>query len=96
MVGGGSIVKFAPNGTSSSPFASGLYLPAGLAVDSFDNLYVADLGSGLLAPDPLLSDEPDVAADGAWFLVAPRFDKGVAPSGAEKFAQTVELFTDRS
>ncbi len=46
MVGGGSIVKFAPNGTSSSPFASGLFLPAGLAVDSFDNLYVADLGSG--------------------------------------------------
>jgi hypothetical protein len=45
MIGGGSIVKFAPNGTSS-PFASGLFLPAGLAVDSANNVYVADLGSG--------------------------------------------------
>ena len=45
MAGSGSIVKFAPNGTMS-PFASGLYLPAGLAVDSAGNVYVADLGSG--------------------------------------------------
>jgi sugar lactone lactonase YvrE len=45
MPGGGSIVKFAPNGTPS-PFASALFLPAGLAVDGLNNLYVADLGSG--------------------------------------------------
>ena len=45
MAGGGSIVKFAPNGTPS-PFASALFLPAGLAVDGLNNLYVADLGSG--------------------------------------------------
>src|SRR6476661_27517 len=43
--GSGSIVKFAPNGTMS-PFAAGLFLPAGLAVDSANNVYVADLGSG--------------------------------------------------
>ena len=29
-----------------SPFASGLYLPAGLAVDGLNNLFVADFGSG--------------------------------------------------
>ena len=45
MPGGGSIVKFAPNGTMT-PFASGLSKPAGMAVDSSNNLYVADLGSG--------------------------------------------------
>src|ERR1043166_3180007 len=43
--GSGSIVKFAPNGTMS-PFASGLFQPAGMAVDGANNVYVADLGSG--------------------------------------------------
>jgi len=43
--GNGSIVKFAPNGTMS-PFAAGLFQPAGMAVDSANNVYVADLGSG--------------------------------------------------
>ncbi len=45
MAGSGSVVKFAPNGTMS-PFALGLFLPSGLAVDSSNNVYVADLGSG--------------------------------------------------
>ena len=43
--GSGSIVKFAPNGTMT-PFALGLFQPAGMAVDSANNVYVADLGSG--------------------------------------------------
>ena len=43
--GNGSIVKFAPNGTMS-PFAAGLFQPGGMALDSANNLYVADLGSG--------------------------------------------------
>ena len=48
--GGGSIVKFAPNGSRlSTLFAAqpgGLWLPQGLAFDGLGNLYEADLGSG--------------------------------------------------
>ncbi|HTL16953.1 MAG TPA: NHL repeat-containing protein [Patescibacteria group bacterium] len=45
LAGGGYIAKFAPNGTRTL-FASGLFLPAGFALDSGGNIYVADLGSG--------------------------------------------------
>src|SRR5258705_39790 len=43
----GTIFKFTPAGTPSI-FASGLFVPKGLAFDSLGNLFEADFGSGTI------------------------------------------------
>jgi hypothetical protein len=45
--GSGTIFKFTPAGTQSI-FASGLFVPEGLAFDSLGNLFEADFGSGTI------------------------------------------------
>jgi sugar lactone lactonase YvrE len=46
---GGEILEFTPGGTESTFAATGVDLPRGLAFDSLDNLFVAELGNGTIS-----------------------------------------------
>ncbi|MEO6847569.1 MAG: hypothetical protein ABI443_08530 [Chthoniobacterales bacterium] len=88
--GAGSITQYNINGSGSSPFATGLTLPYGLALDASGNLYVAASGDTKIFK--YNSSRVSLGPSGeAWISTGGATPFGIATSGSNLYVGSTNI-----